>query len=381
MNKILIVTTIPSTINAFLLPFVEHFRSHGCKVDAMARGISANAQCLAAFDQVWDIEWSRNPLNPLNLIAAPQMIQKIVEKEKYDIVHVHTPVAAFVTRYALKNLKKQLNTKVIYTAHGFHFYEGGKALKNALFLALEKLAGYWTDYLVVINREDQAAAQKYKLVSSERLNYMPGIGVNLQYYKADSISLEDIEKLRQELGLTANTKLLLSVAEFIPRKRLSDILKAYCNLNRPETCLVFAGDGVLMEEMQQLAIKLNVQNQVRFLGIRRDIPILMRTAVATILVSEQEGLPRCVMEAMSLETPVIGTNIRGTRDLLENGCGLLVEVGDIEGITKAMTWILDHPEKARIISKKGQKKIADYDINQIIKMHAALYTQVQKLDL
>ncbi|MDB9457511.1 glycosyltransferase, partial [Dolichospermum circinale CS-545/17] len=293
----------------------------------------------------------------------------------------HTPVAAFVTRYALKNLKKQLNTKVIYTAHGFHFYQGGKALKNALFLALEKLAGYWTDYLVVINREDQAAAQKYKLVSSERLNYMPGIGVNLQYYKADSISLEDIEKLRQELGLTANTKLLLSVAEFIPRKRLSDILKAYSNLNRPETCLVFAGDGILMEEMQQLAIKLNIQNPVRFLGIRRDIPILMRTAAATILVSEQEGLPRCVMEAMSLETPVIGTNIRGTRELLENGCGLLVEVGDIEGITKAMTWILDHPEKARIISKKGREKIADYDINQIIKMHTALYTQVQAPNL
>ncbi|MFM6200711.1 MAG: glycosyltransferase, partial [Dolichospermum sp.] len=324
MNKILIVTTIPSTINAFLLPFVEHFRAHGCKVDGMALGISANAQCLAAFDQVWDIKWSRNPLNPLNLTVAPQIIQKIVEKEKYDIVHVHTPVAAFVTRYALKNLKKRLNTKVIYTAHGFHFYQGGKALKNALFLFLEKLAGHWTDYLVVINREDQEAAQKYKLVSSERLNYMPGIGVNLQYYKADSISLKDIEKLRQELGLTANTKLFLSVAEFIPRKRLSDILKAYCNLNRPETCLVFAGDGVLMEEMQQLAIKLNIQNQVRFLGIRRDIPILMRTAVATILVSEQEGLPRCVMEAMSLETPVIGTNIRGTRDLLENGCGLLV---------------------------------------------------------
>lgn len=163
MNKILIVTTIPSTINAFLLPFVEHFRAHGWKVDAMARGISANAQCLAAFDQVWDIEWSRNPLNPLNLIAAPQIIQKIVEKEKYDLVHVHTPVAAFVARYALKNLKKRLNTKVIYTAHGFHFYQGGKALKNALFLALEKLAGYWTDYLVVINREDQAAAQNTNL--------------------------------------------------------------------------------------------------------------------------------------------------------------------------------------------------------------------------
>jgi glycosyltransferase involved in cell wall biosynthesis len=84
---------------------------------------------------------------------------------------------------------------------------------------------------------------------------------------------------------------------------------------------------------------------------------------------------------MSLETPVIGTNIRGTRDLLENGCGLLVEVGDIEGIRKAMIWILDHPEKARIIGKTGRERIANYDINQIIKMHTTLYIQVQTPNL
>ena len=341
MNKILMVTTIPSTLNAFLLPFAHHFRTQGWKVDAMACGITASTECLQAFDLVWDIKWSRNPLDPLNLMVAPGIIQKIVQQEKYDIVHVHTPVAAFVTRYALKNLRKQLNTKVIYTAHGFHFYRGGKALKNTLFLALEKLAGYWTDYLVVINREDQEAAQQHRLISPERLRYMPGIGVDLQFYNPDSTSDAKIERLRQELELAPNTPLFLSVAEFIPRKHLQDILKAFARLARPEICLAFAGDGGLMEQMQQLAFQLNVQTQVRFLGVRRDIPTLMRAAVATLLVSEQEGLPRCVMESMSLETPVIGTNIRGTRDLLTEGCGLLVEVGDVEALTKAMAWILE----------------------------------------
>ncbi len=379
MNKLLIVTTIPSTLNAFLLPFAHYFRAQGWSVDAMACGITANTECLQAFDRVWDIQWSRNPLNPLNLAVAPGIIQEIVQQEKYDIVHVHTPVAAFVTRYALKNLRKQLNTQVIYTAHGFHFYSGGKALKNTLFLALEKLAGYWTDYLVVINREDQEAATQQKLISPERLHYMPGIGVDLQYYNPDSTSDANIERLRQELGLATNTPLFLSVAEFIPRKHLQDILKAYARLARPEICLAFAGNGVLMEQMQQLALQLNLQNQVRFLGVRRDIPTLMRAAVATVLVSEQEGLPRCVMESMSLETPVIGTNIRGTRDLLTDGCGLLVEVGDVEAITKAMAWILDHPQEARIIGKRGRERMADYDMKEIIRLHASLYAEATNI--
>jgi glycosyltransferase involved in cell wall biosynthesis len=375
MSKLLIVTTIPSTLNAFLLPFAHYFRAQGWRVDAMACGITANTECLQAFDRLWDIQWSRNPLNPINLAVAPGIIQEIVQQEKYDIVHVHTPVAAFVTRYALKNLRKQLNTQVIYTAHGFHFYSGGKALKNTLFLALEKLARYWTDYLVVINREDQEAAKQQKLISPERLHYMPGIGVDLQYYHPDSTSDTNIERLRQELGLATNTPLFLSVAEFIPRKRLQDILKAYARLARPEICLAFAGNGVLMEQMQQLALQLNLQNQVRFLGVRRDIPTLMRAAVATLLVSEQEGLPRCVMESMSLETPVIGTNIRGTRDLLTEDCGLLVEIGDVEAITKAMAWILDHPEEARIIGKRGRERMADYDMKEIIRLHASLYAE------
>jgi len=110
MSKLLIVTTIPSTLNAFLLPFAHYFRAQGWRVDAMACGITANTECLQAFDRIWDIQWSRNPLNPINLAVAPGIIQEIVQQEKYDIVHVHTPVAAFVTRYALKNLRKQLNT-------------------------------------------------------------------------------------------------------------------------------------------------------------------------------------------------------------------------------------------------------------------------------
>mgnify|MGYP002777014717 CR=1 FL=1 len=375
MTRLLIITTIPDTLKAFLLPFANHFRAQGWQVDAMACGISNHTECLQTFDHVWDVEWSRNPLDPRNLLVAPRIIQEVIQQGQYDIVHVHTPVAAFVSRYALKNFKYHSKPVLIYTAHGFHFHPGGQPLKNAAFITLEKLAGYWTDYIVVINREDEKAAKRYRLVKAERIRYMPGIGVDLQHYSSNSTSDAEVERVRQELGIRPDISLFLSVAELIGRKRPQDILKAFARLASPKAYLAFAGDGLLMEQMQQLACQLGIQDRVNFLGTRSDIPILMRASVATILASEQEGLPRCVMESMSLGVPVIATEIRGTQDLLSQGCGLLVKVGDIQGLADAMGWVIAHPLEACMLGKQGRERMGMYDIRHIIELHEKLYAE------
>ena len=154
MPKLLMATTVPTTLRDFLLPFARHFRARGFRVDALARGTSGFAEVVAACDRVWDVNWSRNPLDPRNLWTTPGQIRGLVTREGYDLVHVHTPVASFVTRYALRDLRRRGAVRVIYTAHGFHFYQGGPRLRGGVFRGLEQLAGRWTDYLVVINRED-----------------------------------------------------------------------------------------------------------------------------------------------------------------------------------------------------------------------------------
>lgn len=375
MTSLLAIATIPETLEAFLLPFAYHFRAQGWRVDAMAKGISACPNCLSAFDRVWEVEWSRNPLDPLNLLVAPQQIRAVLAQGEYDLVHVHTPVAAFVTRYALKGLRTQLKTKTIYTAHGFHFYPGGAPLRNTIFLALEKLAGRWTDYLVAINPEDEAAAKRYHLLPPERVRYMPGIGVDIDYYSPNAVPEAEVVRVRQELGLALTTPLFLCVAQFIPRKRHGDILRAFARLARTQVHLAFAGDGDLLEEMQRLASDLGVQNQVHFLGLRQDVQTLIRASVATLLASEQEGLPRSVMESLSLEIPVIGTQIRGTRNLLEGGCGLLVKVGDVEALAQAMAWVLDRPEDARDMGKHGRERMREYELRHVLKLHETLYAE------
>jgi len=377
MNSLLFVTTIPATVSSFFVPITRHLQAQGWQVDAMANGISSNPKCLETFDRVWDVDLSRNPLDQKNLFIARQQIRKVLAQKHYDIVNVSTPVAAFVTRYALNDLRKK-GLKLIYTAQGFHFYRGGAAVKNIIFRTLETIAAPWTDYLVVVNREDEAAAKR--IIPDERVRYIPGTGVNLDRYSPDNISASEIEQVRENLGLKPDNPLFLSVAEFIPRKHPRDILIAFAKLNRSEVHLAFAGDGRLLEQMKQLASNLGIQDRVHFLGLRKDIPVLMRASTATILASEQEGLPNCVMESICLEIPVIGTDIRGTRDLLEEGNGLLFQVGDVEGLAQAMTWVLDRPEEVKMMGKRGRERMAAYGLPQILKQYENLYAEALQVE-
>ena len=370
MPSLLMITTVPDTLRGFLLPFAEHFRRRGFRVDAMAAGVSGCRDSVAAFDRVWEVAWSRNPLDLRNL-AAVRRVRDVATR--YDLVHVHTPVASFVTRLALRGRPRTGGPRLIYTAHGFHFYRGGPRLRGLAFRVLEQLAGRWTDYLVVINREDEEAARR--MLSAERVRYMPGIGVDLERYAPAAVSDTDVSRVRCELALGPAARLFLMIAEFIPRKRHRDALTAFTRLDRPDARLAFAGTGPLVDEMKRRAAELGVADRVHFLGIRRDIPALVRASVAVLLPSEQEGLPRSAMESMSLGVPVVGSRIRGTADLLEGGGGVLVPVGDLGALTDALARILDHPEEAREMGRRGRERVTSYHLGTIITLHDALYEE------
>ncbi len=375
MARLLIVATIADTIRGFMLPFGLHFRSQGWRVDAMAKEVSGCLECKNSFDAVWDADWSRSPLDPRNLLSPPRHLREMVAAGQYDLVHVHTPVAAFVTRWALRGFRKQAKIRVLYTAHGFHFYKGGPLLKGFVFRTLEKLAGRWTDFLVVMNKEDCRAALRYRLVPPERIKFMPGIGVDIRSYDRASIQDSEKQRVRDELRLGSDECLVLMVAEFIPRKRHEDALRAMASLDRHGVVMALAGDGPLFERMQALASQLGISNQVRFLGFRNDIKVLMGVSDALVLPSLQEGLPRSILEAQAMGLPVIGTTIRGIRDLLEDGMGFLVPPKDPEGLARMMARVLDHPDEARQVALAAQRHVAKYSIENILSAHDELYAE------
>lgn len=372
--RLLMVSTVACTLRGFLLPFARHFAAHGWHVDAAAQDVTSAPDCATAFHRLWDVEWTRNPLDVRNLGRAPRALRALVERERYDIVHVHTPVAAFVTRYALRDLRRRGDVKVIYTAHGFHFHRGGGALRNLAFRTLERLAGRWTDYLVVINREDEEAARRHRIVPPERVCYMPGIGVDTDLYSPDRVAAADVARFRASLGLSPGAPLFLVVGEFIPRKRHADVLRAFARLARTEAHLALAGEGPLLEALRRLAAELGAAARVHFLGQRRDVPVLVRSSAAVLLVSQQEGLPRSIMEALSLGVPAIGTDIRGTRELLAEESGLLVPVGDTDRLARAMCWVLEHRWEAEDMGRRGRLRMRQqFSQETILRLHEALY--------
>ena len=373
--KLLIVTTIAGAIEDFILPFVHHYRGLGWQVDGVSVDITSNPACVAALDSVWDVPWSRNPLDPRNLIYGVPQIQKIVIQGNYNIVHVHTPVAAFVARYAISQLKIKHKPQVIYTAHGFHFHQQGNPLTNQIFLNLERLAGRWTDYLITINREDEAAARRHRLLPDEHIYYTPGIGLELDKYDRDGVTQGQIEAVRQELGLTPADTLLLTVAEFTPNKRHRDQLLALKQLDRSDVHLALAGDGDTRPDIEQLAQELGLEKQIHCLGFRYDIPALICASRSLLLTSQREGLPRSIMEAFCAATPVIGTKIRGIKDLLSDNCGLLVDVGDIPALAQAMKQMVDEPHLAQALGANGRQKITTYDVKNIIEQYSQIYDQ------
>jgi glycosyltransferase involved in cell wall biosynthesis len=371
--------TVPVTIRAFLLPLAAYFRGRGWRVDAAAQGATACERTMAAFDRVWDVEWSRNPLDPRNLVRAPGAFRALVDREGYDIVHVHTHVAAFAGRLALRACRRRGAVSVIYTAHGFSFFPGGPLFRNAMFLGLERLAGRWTDYLVTMNGDDQRAVDRYRIVPPARGRYMPGIGVDADHYSPASVNDSQVAEVRRSLGIPPEAAVFTMIAEFIARKRHRDALLAFARLPSAGAAaphLVLAGTGPLLERTRALAQSLGIAGRVHFVGFRDDVPVLVCSSRAVLLVSAQEGLPRSVMEALCLEVPVIATRVRGTDELVaQSGGGLLADVGDVDGIADALAWMLAHPEESAAMGRHGRAAMAAYDVRSIIALHEALYAE------
>lgn len=376
LTRLLIATTIRATLEGFLLPYAAHFRAKGWSVDALARGATRSIPCGEAFDHCFEADWTRNPLDIGGLIRSAAALRSMVIREKYDLVHVHTPVAAFITRFALRPLRRERGVKVVYTAHGFHFHDGRGALGNAVFAAAERLAGRWTDRLVVINRTDEQEAVRRGIVAPARLRYMPGIGLDLKLYSPEATSPEQVEEVRRELGLRPGQPLFLMVAEFNPGKRHRDLLAAFADLGDPSAHLAFAGTGPELDGLRRWCSERGLGERVHFLGYRRDIPVLMRASLATVLPSEREGLPRSVMESMALGVPVIGSSARGVRDLLDDCGGLKVPVGDTVGLKMAMQSLLRDPESARRMGEVARGKMSVYDISNLLHHHEVLYHEL-----
>ncbi len=306
--KILYVTTVGLTMGFFKF-FIKELINEGNSVDIATNEMEYKvADCYHEWGcKIHPISCIRLPLRSENLKAIRE-IKQIVQDGRYDLVHCHTPIASACTRLACRSLRKN-GLKVIYTAHGFHFYKGAPLKNWLIYYPIEKLCAHWTDVLITINTEDYELAKKK--FRAKRVEYVPSVGIDVDKFKNTVI---DKNEKRKELGIPADSFVILSVGELNENKNHQVIIKALGEISDSKIHYVIAGSGNKTAELQTLADSLSVN--LHLLGHRDDVAELYKMADVYILPSIREGLNVSIMEALASELPVICSDIRGNRDLI-----------------------------------------------------------------
>lgn len=376
MPRMLVATTIAGTAESFLLPHVDHLRAAGWTVDGMAAGITGSPACVESFDAVHEASWSRRPLAVANLRAAREA-GAVVRAGDYDIVHVHTPVASFVTRFAMRGMRGRTAPAVVYTAHGFHFSPDRTARENLTFRTLERIAGRWTDRLVVINSVDEAQARDLRIVPPEAVVRVPGVGIDTSVWDRAAVPDDAIAAAVRDVGLPSGSRYVACVGELNPGKRPAEVLRAFASGAPSDMRLLMIGEGPERAACEALAERLGVADRVTVTGWRSDVRELLCGASVLVHASEREGLPRSVMEAMCLGLPVAAAAARGTSDLLADGRGVLVPIGDVDALASAIGDLLaDGESAARMAARARAYAERELALSHVLAMMDELYESV-----
>lgn len=313
------------------------------------------------------IDFDRNPLGKSNLLARKQLL-KLMEKEKYDIVHCNTPSGGMFGRIAAAQMKIP---KVIYMAHGFHFWKGAPLKNWLLYYPVERIVAHLTDRLITINHEDYACAKRFHYKKGGRAEYVPGVGIVTKRFERD-------EKVRSEMrntiGIKDNETVLLSVGEINPNKNHKIVIDALAKLGRKDIRYVVCGIGALMEENQRLAKSLGIEEQVMFVGYRTDIDKFYQAADIFVVSSFREGLPVAPMEAMSAGLPCVASRIRGNVDLFEGG-QLMFNPRDVDSLCTALSNAMDKDIVANELARNKQT-LQRFSMEEAVKAMKRIYIDV-----
>lgn len=371
--KILFVATVRSHIGQFHMPFIRELKAHGVEVHAAFKDNSADKPGLdlSAIDKTFEVPFERRPLRPNN-IKAYRELKKIIDGNGYDAVHCHTPMGAVITRLAAKSARKK-GTKVIYTAHGFHFFKGASMKNWMLFYPVEKYLSKYTDCLITINSEDCELAHKKKFRAG-KIYKVHGVGVELDKFKA--VDADEKARLRAEYGYDGDTFIMIYPADLSVRKNqpmLFDALQKIAEKNK-NVKLLLPGQPIRLEEYKRMVSERGIADNVEFLGYRRDINNLVGLSDLSVASSFQEGLPINLIEAMAMGNAIVATDVRGNNDAVEDGVnGYLVPVGDSDLMAEKILELMNDREKLRTFGENGLDMVKDFSTENVNREMLTIY--------
>lgn len=365
--KILYITTVGMTMG-FFQSLIKELLDDGHTIDIACndRG-SAVPNCYKEWGcRVYSLTCMRTPFAKGNM-GAIRTIRQLVKTEKYDIVHCHTPVAAMCTRIACRR-ERYRGVQVLYTAHGFHFYSGAPLKNWLLYYPAEWICSWWTDVLITINQEDYRRATRK--LHAKKTAYVPGVGIDLEKFQPN---VAGAEKKREELGLEKTDVMMLSVGELNRNKNQAVVIRAMAEINDKNFHYFIAGQGVLRDELQQLAEQLHLSERVHFLGQRTDVPELLNAADFYVLPSIREGLNVSLMEAMASGLPCIASRIRGNIDLItDENC--LADAENVDEWKQALEDMIAHLQNGEnSYGEENRKRVRKFGVDYVNREMKKIY--------
>ncbi len=358
--KILYITTVSVTMNFFpehikMLINDGHNVELACNCEKPVNQVYKDLNC-----KIHNLPFSRSPSSKDN-IRAYKMLKELLNTEKYDIVHTHTPIASVYARLACRKVRKK-GTKLFYTAHGFHFCKGAPLINWLIYYPAEWFCSFMTDKLITINKEDFTRAKKH--LHAKNTYYVHGVGIDTEKF---SNVIVDVSKKREELGLSKDDIMLLSVGELNKNKNHQVIIKALSKLNNKKIHYFIAGTGDLKDYLINLSGKLCIKDNVHLLGFRSDVPELCKAADIFCFPSKREGLPVSLMEAMAAGLPIVCSKIRGNTDLIKNNRGgFIYSPDDADGFAEGIKTLLENEQKCSEMVSVNSKTVYDYGFEKVL---------------
>lgn len=358
MKKVLYVATVLSHICQFHLPYLKMFQDDGWEVHAAARNNLAekNGLALKYVDRFVEIPFQRSPKSLQNINAYKQL-KKLLKQESYDLVVCNTPMGGIITRLAARKARKQ-GAKVIYIAHGFHFYKGAPKKNWLIYYPIEKYFAKKCDVLVTITQEDyKTASQKFHT----KVMHMHGVGVDANRHHF--VDEAHKNKIREEEGFSREDFICLCTGELNGNKNQQQLISLVPILKKQikNFKLLLAGNGNLKEELEHQIQMLGVENEVKLIGYQPEIERFVRTSDVILSASKREGLPFNVLEAMLAKKPVVLSLNRGHRELVEDGVTGFLCNNESEFVTNILKLYNDRNLYNKI-AEKAYVKAQNYTI-------------------
>lgn len=381
MKKVLIVASVVSFIEWFNKENVEFLRNDlGCEVH-----IACNFDYMEDTDEertikyieklrgegviLHNIHFARNPLEKAN-ISAFKELKKVIDGDKFDLIHCHTPAASMMTRLASVKSRKKGST-VMYTCHGFHFHNASSKKNWLIYYPIERVLSFFCDYIVTINKEDFNRAKTF---SAKNVRYIPGVGVDLNKIKNTVV---DKAEYRKSLGIPENSTMLLSVGELIERKNHEVIIRALGKLKNDNIYYCIAGKGPLEEHLKSLSKELGIEKNVLLLGFRKDIPELCNAADISAFPSHIEGLGLAGIEAMAAGVPLISSDVHGILDYVIDGkTGFACPPTDVDGFAKAIDTLANDKALRESMKDDCLKAVEPFEITNALNVMWDIYKEI-----